>query len=244
YGEGMLDWLQVVTPIAIEVAFDVIPLVEGSAQNSLSPALSKQLTNMRSRIQNQFGVKIPGVRVRGSDADLPPGTYVIMIMEIPRISGNISPDRRFFPGSREALSSLGISGEEAKNPLTGENGFWVKQDDWQKLESAGLEVWEVIEYPIRDLGAVLRRNFVDLFGHQEVADFLTSESSKLLEEIHTRPEKLTIFTTLCRALVAEQVPVKPLGELFRTFDRLSSERQDLQTIAESIRALPAFRKQL
>jgi type III secretory pathway component EscV/Tfp pilus assembly protein PilF len=244
YGEKAFDWLHIVTPIMVEVASNLIPYTEGSTQGTLSDELARHLTDMRARVQNHFGVKIPGVRVRGNETDLADGAYIIMIMEIPLVSGSIALDQRFFPGPEEALSSLGVTGEAATNPLTGDRGFWINQDNWQRVETAGLELWDVVEYLIRHLEAVVQRNLIEFLGHQEVAGLLERESYEALEEVCHSQQKLTALTTVWRALVVEGVPIKPFGEISKVFERLYSEGANLQSIVEAIRALPLLRSRL
>lgn len=80
--------LPVVTPIALEVAHDLIPLFEGEdsrAMNELVPAL-------RAGIHRDLGVWIPGVRVRGNVTDMPPRTGLIMIEEVPVVLLTVPPD--------------------------------------------------------------------------------------------------------------------------------------------------------
>ena len=240
YGEKALDWLHAVTPIVIEVAGNLIPHVEGSAQNSLSDETSKHIGDMRRRIQDRFGVRIPGVRIRGNEADLPDGSYVIMLMEIPVVSGNILPDQRFFNGTQQVLSTLGVTGREARHPLTDEDGYWVGQDESQRIEAAGLELWSAMQYLFAHLEAVIRSNLAEFLGHDEVANLLEATSSKGLSGPHTRPENRAALTTVCRALVAEEVSIGEFPAICEAFDRGCVEGAGLQDIVESIRALPLF----
>lgn len=245
YGERAIDWLHVVTPIAVEVAEDLIAYTEGSTKGTLSDELSRHVAEMRERIHTEFGLSIPGVRFRGNEGDLPNGTYIIMIMEIPVATGSIAVNQRFFSGTSDELSRLGVSGVAASNPLlTDGAGFWIHQDDWEKVESAGLELWDIIEYPIRHLEAVTQRNLVEFLGHQEVLGTVEIGLPDRLEQLRTSPARLTALTTVCRGLVAEGVPITPLGEVYEAFERRYSEQADLLNIVESIRSLPAFRSRL
>ena len=63
--------LPVVTPIALEVAGDLIPLVEdNSSDNNF---LGEMIPMMRDGLFYELGVKFPGIRVRGNETDLPRG---------------------------------------------------------------------------------------------------------------------------------------------------------------------------
>ncbi|GEM_PF-2017747 len=241
YGELYIDWLHVVTPIAVEVAKNLIPFTEGRSGSSLSDELLKNITDMRLRIQNDFGVQIPGVRFRGNDTDLPSGAYIIMINEIPLVMGTIEVDQRFFPGSAEALAAIGVEGKATTSPF---EGLWISDADWKKVESAGLELWGVIEYPIRHLGAVVQRNLTEFLGHQEVAKIIEIELPGTLAELRSSSGKLRALTQVCRGLVVEGVPIKPFGEIYKDFDRLYSGDVNFQDIVESIRSLPVLRARL
>nr|AEQ20437.1 tetratricopeptide repeat domain lipoprotein [uncultured bacterium CSL12] len=240
YGEKALDWLHVVTPIAIEVAHNLIPLVEGSNQDSLSDDASKHIGDMRQSIEDRFGVKIPGIRIRGNEADLPDGVYIIMLMEIPLVSGTVMPDHRFSPATEQALAALGVKGKAAPHPLTGEDGFWIGRDDWQRVEAAEHELWGVMKYLVLHLEAVIQRNLAEFLGHDQVADLLKTTSAKELGELRAQPGKHTALTTLCRALVAEEVPISEFSAIYKAFHRGFSEGAGLLSIVESIRALPVL----
>jgi type III secretory pathway component EscV/tetratricopeptide (TPR) repeat protein len=243
YGETSIDWLHVVTPLAMEVAADLIPFTEGSG-SSLSDELSKNVTEMKARIQNDFGVRIPGVRFRGNETDLPAGTYIIMINEIPLVMGTINVDQRFYSGAAEALKSLGVKGLAATNPLTGGEGSWIEKPDWPKVESAGLELWSVSDYPIRHLEAVVQRNLADFVGHQEVANIIESESLETVAELRSSSAKLTALTTICKGLLEEGVSIKPFAQIYDAFERLYSEGVNVHDMVETIRSLPGLRSQL
>ncbi|HSE36033.1 MAG TPA: FHIPEP family type III secretion protein, partial [Blastocatellia bacterium] len=245
YGERAIDWLHVVTPIAVEVAADLVALTEGSTKGSLSDDVSRHVADMRTRIHRDFGLKIPGVRFRGNEGDLSEGTYIMMITEIPVATGNIAIDKRFFPGPAEGLSRLGLKGDQGTNPLPAAgNGFWINKDDWRKVEAEGLELWDVIEYPIRHLEAVTQRNLVEFVGHQEVLGIVEIELPRRIDELRASPAKLTALTAVCRALVAEGASITPFAEIYDTFERLYHQQANLQNIVESIRSLPAVRSRL
>src|SRR5262249_14450592 len=67
YGEKALDWLTGVTPIAVEVAGDLVPLVGGGQAGGLSDEAAARIAEMREAVEKRFGVKIPGIRMRGGE---------------------------------------------------------------------------------------------------------------------------------------------------------------------------------
>lgn len=81
--------LNVVTPIALEIARDLIPLFDGGDD---SRAMSELLPGMRAAIQHDLGFLVPGVRVRGNETDMPGGAALIMIEEIPTVLLTVPED--------------------------------------------------------------------------------------------------------------------------------------------------------
>ena len=61
--------LPVVTPIALEVAADLIPLVEDTGEGS--KFLGEMVPMMRDGLFYELGVRFPGIRVRGNETDMP-----------------------------------------------------------------------------------------------------------------------------------------------------------------------------
>ena len=244
YGEKALDYLSVVTPIAVEVASDLVHCVEGGAEGGLSPELSANVSSMRVGVLKQLGVKVPGIRFRGSETDLAPGTYIVEINEIPLLSGNLPPGCRFCTASKEDLSCFGVSGRPVADPISGQAGTWIDREDWEKVESAKLELWGITKYLMHHVEAELRKNLGEFLGHQETFSLLGSESAGALAEIRASSPMVTALTTVCQALVAEEVPIQPFEVLCATFKELSANRVSLCDVVEHIRGLPSFRERL
>ncbi len=104
-GEANLARYPVVTPIALEVAADLVPFVEGPPDSSdISMTLAELIRQMRQGIQDQYGVRIPGVRVRGNEGDMVLGTYLIMVNEVPLVMQSVHVDAA--TGGAHALGAI------------------------------------------------------------------------------------------------------------------------------------------
>ena len=187
---------------------------------------------------------MPGVRFRGNETDFTAGAYVILIMEVPFVSGTVGQEQRFCPGPGEVLSTLGVTGTAATNPFTGAGGFWIEKEDWKKVATAGLELWDVVEYLIRHLESVLQRNLIEFLGHDDVANLLPVESSPTFEQVRSQPEKFTALVTVGRSLLTEGVPITGFDQLFKVFNGPYAQGTPLRTIVESLRSSPALRSLL
>ena len=244
FGKKITERFPVGTPIAVEVAGNLIPYVESETETEgLHPTLSDLSVNMREDIFKTKGVKVPGVRFRGNE-DLPEGTYNIMINEIPLAKGSISEEKRLFPGPMENLTPLGGFGEETDNPLTGSEAVWILRKDWEKVERAGHTLWEVIEYMVRDLEAVIRRNLDEVLGHQEVMNMLVVQLYDIYEQMQDTPADLSALTTVIKGLLNEGVPIIEFEKIVTKFNQLKKDKKDLLTIIETIRSIPEVHRTL
>ncbi len=234
YGVEARNWSFSVLPIAVEVTPDVVPLFQGADENSLSVELGAQLLAMRGRVENDLGVQLPGVRFRINETGLAPGTYVFLINEIPAVSGTIQTNLSFFSGPKESASEL--QGAEALNPQTGANGLWLTPDEAKKISDPGRDLWSPVEFMIRHLETLLRRNLGEFVGHQEVANLVESAQPDAVLDA----KKLTALTIVCRSLLAEGAPINPFAEVYGTFVNRYQSGQSPQVIVEAVRSLPSI----
>lgn len=243
FGEKYLDLPLTVTPIAIEVAGDLLPYVVRSEDGELSSKIVTILDDMRKRILEELGVRIPGVKFR-HDETLQNGTYVVKLMEIPVVEERISVEKKLFPGSWSKLSQLQINAEQAVNPRTGDEACWVLEKDWKNLESARLGLWDVIEYPIRHLEAILRKNLREFVSYQEVDNRVSASSTDVCRQILDSSESFTSLVQVLKALVSEEVPITAFEHICEKFASLYDAKMHVTTIAERLRSLPDICKNL
>lgn len=242
YGKSA-ELLPLVTPIAVEVAGDLIPLVEG-VDAALAPEFGRLVSTMRESLWDTYGVRIPGVRVRGNETDMPAGSYLIMLGEVPIVMGRIEREKRLALASVARLRAKGLEGEPARNPETGDEACWVDQPNWERAEQAGFELWNSIEYPVRHLRALLEQNLIEFLGHQEVLALLEEHDSQAVRALLARPEALTPLTAVLRGLVAEQAPITALDALCARFLELLDAGRMPVAIVEELRLLPEVRAAL
>jgi tetratricopeptide (TPR) repeat protein len=236
--------LNVMTPIAIEIDAETLRRCgdQGEIETTYGPA-------MRERVQQAYGIAIPGVRYRENATDLSTGAYSIMIHEIPVVTGTVRPERFAYVGPESGLTKLGLKVDDATlAPFAGE-GYWVDAAAAEKLRAAGHTLWKPLDYLLRHVEAIVVANLVEFVGHQEVQNLLeragliaTDRYDELLYRESGR--HIDVFSNVVRCLVAERVPMTSFAEVHRLFLDGLERRQPVHEIVTTIRAAEVVRDRL
>lgn len=229
--------LPVVTPIALEVAGDLIPLVEDQGEGS--KFLAEMIPMMRDGLFYELGVRFPGIRVRGNESDMPPGSYLIMINEIPLVMGTVSQDKVLVNDTVERLRLLNIDGETATNPANGNECAWIDAQFQDVAEQAGLTTWDATGYMVLHLSSVLRKNGAEFVGIQETMNMLEQLEQAfpaLVKE--TVPKVVSPFqlTDILRRLIEEEISIRDLRSILQALAEWGQVEHDTVMLTEYVRA--------
>jgi tetratricopeptide (TPR) repeat protein len=234
-----VGFLPIVNPIAVEIDMKVLP--EGP--DSEWKLFKTYIPDMRTRIQNDMGVKIPGIRIRGNDTDLQSGSYLIMLDEVPVQMGFLESDKVYCVASLETLEAIKIP-ESAlltkPHPLTAIPGFWVDNQYKDILIDNGYDVWDdPLLFMIYHLEAILRRNLAQFLGLQEVEKLLSqwqeTEEGDLVKAVLSNSEAKQYVARLLRALVKENVPVKSWEKIMEAIRDKELMENDINAMVNRVR---------
>ena len=229
--------LPVVTPIALEVAGDLIPLVEDQGEGS--KFLGEMIPMMRDGLFYELGVRFPGIRVRGNESDMPAGSYLVMINEIPLVMGTVSQEKVLVNDTVERLRLLNIDGEPATNPANGNECAWIHAQFQDVAEQAGLTTWDATGYMVLHLSSVLRKNGAEFVGIQETMNMLEQLEQAfpaLVKE--TVPKVVSPFqlTDILRRLIEEEISIRDLRSILQALAEWGQVEHDTVMLTEYVRA--------
>lgn len=108
-------------------------------------------------------------------------------------------------------------------------------------ERRGVSDGTALDAPIGDLEAVIRDDPKAVVGHQEVASLLTALDPDVLEAVLTEQGALSDLVLVCRALLAEYVPITALATIVAGCRRLRPTGASLVEIVEELRRSPEIR---
>ena len=202
-----------VTPIIIEVSENLSP--EPGKEDDW-PTLKRWIPEMRERIEDEAGVRVPGVRIK-ANTELSDDRYVIMLDELPLVRGRVYSNAKYSPSSASVLEAAEIPLEkltEAPHPLSGKSGWWVPPEYWERVEQAeGCSLWQdPMQYIVAHLERVLRSNLASFLGLQEVLNLLArwtnlKSGRELIESALPDSVARDRFARVLRALAHERVPI-------------------------------------
>lgn len=239
--------LPVVTPVALEAAnnlTDVVTFEEGE-----ETPFKTNLEAMRARIYEELGVRMPGVRVRLNEADFPDGIYLIMINEVPLVSGTVYLDKLLCNASVEALTALNIRAEAARRPDDGTDAAWVDLKYAPLLAERGYKTWDAGGYMMLHLDSVLRKNAVEFFGIDEVLNELgagdgnAERRQELIRKIRGAEGGIVRFRQMLASLLDEGLTCEPIVELAELYLELAQTGPAYE-VAEELRLLPRVHDEL
>ena len=228
--------MPVVTPIALEVAADLVPLVDDTTGSNF---LNELIPMMRDGLFYELGVRFPGLRVRGNEGDLPPGSYIIMINEIPLVMGSVDRQKCLVNDTPDRLRLLGIEAEPAQNPANGNACGWISADQRKLAEDAGLTTWDAPGYIVLHLSAVLRKNAAEFVGIQETQNMLEQLEQAfpaLVKEVVPKAVSPFQLTDILRRLVEEEISIRDLRNILQALAEWGPVENDTVMLTEYVRA--------
>ncbi len=226
--------MPVVTPIALEVSSDLVPLVDDT-----SNFLGELIPMMRDGLFYELGVRFPGIRVRGNDGTLGANSYIIMLNEIPMVVGNIDQRKCLVNDTPDRLRLLGIEATPAQNPANGIACAWIRADKRELAEQAGLTAWDAASYMVLHLSAILRKNASDFVGIQEVQnmlDQLEQAYPALVKEVV--PKAISVFqlTNILKRLAEEEILIRDLRTILQALAEWGPVESDTVMLTEHVRS--------
>jgi len=229
-------FVPVVTPVVLEVSADLSKFVDpdvdkGRFMNELIPF-------MRNGLFTELGVRFPGIRVRRNPG-LPAANYLISINEVPLIYGQVVLKHVLVNENAERLKMLGIAGLPTVNPATMQTACWVPVTHAESMRSMGSSVWNIPDFLILHLSAVLKRYAPDFVGVQEtqfMLDELDKVSPALIKETIPKVVNVVKLTEILKRLVDEGVSVRDMRSILQAIAENGQQETDSVMLTERVRS--------
>jgi flagellar biosynthesis protein FlhA len=220
-----------VDPLALEVGYGLIPLVDEEQDGNLLA----RIRSIRRQLALEMGVVIPSMHVR-DNLNLKPGQYNVLIKGNAVASTEIMTDHYLAmdPGGTKKK----LEGIETREPAFNLPAMWIPQSQKEEAMLAGYTVVDPASVMATHLTEVFKRNLHEFLGRQETQDLLDNlakRAPKAVEELV--PNTLTLGTVqkVLQNLVQEGVSIRDLLSIVESLADLGQSVKDPDQLTELVR---------
>lgn len=216
-------------PLQIDLDIGVKGIIDPSA-------LNRELLQIRRAIYLELGLPFPGIHLNLRKS-MEPGSYAILVHEIPIAKGILKPKHYFVLESVSNLNILGIEYEEDKAFFPTHPTIWAPKSEARKLNAAGISYLCPSGLLCSHLAVVLRQHAADFIGMQEVKNLITEMTENFPDVVEEAQKHLSIpqITEILQRLVREDISIRNLNTIFQSLLEWGPKEKDIVMLCEYVR---------
>ena len=217
--------------LGLELGYGIIGLVD---ERKGAPLMAR-ITGIRRQLSRELGFVIPLVRVRDNLA-LSPNAYRITVAGVICAEDEIWPEDLLALDSGDILQP--IDGRKVKDPTFGLDAVWISPEKRADAVVAGYTVVDPATVVATHLNQIIHAAAAEMFGMdeaQKLLDALKESAPQLVAGLTPAPLPLASIAALCRALLAEGVPLKDFRRIAEAMVDAAREENDPVQLVEAVR---------
>jgi len=204
--EATWDDVALVDPLAMEVGYRLIPLVDQSQQGELLG----RIKSIRKRIAQEIGFLVPVVHIR-DNLELKPNTYVISLKGVEIGRGEAFPNQWMAINPGQVSGTL--VGTPTQDPAFGLPAVWIDGNLRQQAQIYGYTVVDACTVMATHLNHLIQSHAAELLGRQEVQlllDQIGKSAPKLTEDLVPKLISLSTLHKVLQNLLDEEVSIRDM----------------------------------
>ncbi len=204
--EATWDDVTLVDPIALEVGYRLIPLVDTPQGGELL----RRIRSLRKRFAQDVGFLPPVVHIR-DNLELKPTEYRVLLSGVEVGRGEAMPGLWLAIDPGGVTASL--SGTATTDPAFGLPAVWIEDAQREQAQMSGYTVVDASTVVATHLNHLLHRYSADLLGRSEVQQLLDRigrEAPELVEDFVPKTISLTSLQKVLQGLLQEDVPIRDM----------------------------------
>jgi flagellar biosynthesis protein FlhA len=217
--------------LGLELGYGLVGLVD---ERKGAPLMAR-ITGIRRQLSRELGFVVPLVRVRDNLA-LGPNSYRIVVSGVICAEDQIWPEELLALDSGETLQP--IEGRAVKDPTFGLDAVWISAERRAEAVVAGYTVVDAATVAATHLNQIIQGCAADIFGMdeaQKLLDALKEAAPQLVAGLTPQPLSLASISALCRALLAEGIPLKDFRRIAEAMIEAANEESDPVQLVEEVR---------
>lgn len=218
-------------PIVLELGYGLIDMVD----ERKGAALMGRITGIRLQLSRELGFVLPLVQVKDNLA-LSANEYRILVAGVVIGEDEAWPRELLALNAGESLEE--IAGRPVKDPSFGLDAIWIEESARSQAIVAGYTVVDAPTVVATHLNNVLTAHASTLFGMddaQGLIDHLKEVYPQLVQGLTPQPYPLTTIMSVCRALLAERVPLKDFRRIAEAMVAQAGRDLDPAALVEAVR---------
>ncbi len=198
------DDVRPVDPIALEVGYRLVPLVDARESGDLLA----RIRGVRRKLSQELGFLVQTVHIR-DNLELAPNAYRINLTGVTVGEGVVHVDRELAINPGRVFGS--VSGLATRDPAFGMEAVWIEPAMREHAQTLGYTVVDAATVVATHLSHVVSQHAHELLGHEEVQQLvsgLAKTAPKLIEELIPKVLPLSVVVKVLQGLLAERVPIR------------------------------------
>ncbi len=192
--------------LAIEIGFDLLPIVQNNLQNMLD-----RISALRRNLSRELGVNIPPISMRDNTA-IPPHQYRFLLRGHEIAMGELYLGQMLAMGVGTLTRPL--RGRVTVEPAFGLPATWISEAERREAERMGYAVVDPVSVLITHLSETIKSSTCDLLSRQDTQNLLDSlkqSNPALMQEMNTLQVGLGHVHRVLQNLLAEGLSVRELS---------------------------------
>lgn len=220
-----------VEPIAIEIGYGLISIVDDSVENSLM----KRIVGIRKQSARELGILVSPVRIR-DNLYLAANDYSIKIRGNEVGKGDIYLDKYMIISQGD--DDFPFDGIKTKEPAFNLDAIWIEAKDKENAELQGFTVIEPLTVITTHLKEIIYSHAPELLGRQEVKKLLEGikdQSNVVIDELIPDIMRLGEVQKVLQNLLDEKIPINDLATILETLADYGLVTKDGEMLTEYVR---------
>ena len=225
------DDVRPVDPIALEVGYRLVPLVDARESGDLLA----RIRGVRRKLSQELGFLVQTVHIR-DNLELAPNAYRINLTGVTVGEGVVHVDRELAINPGRVFGS--VSGLATRDPAFGMEAVWIEPAMREHAQTLGYTVVDAATVVATHLSHVVSQHAHELLGHEEVQQLvsgLAKTAPKLIEELIPKVLPLSVVVKVLQGLLAERVPIRNIRAIVEALAEHALRTQDPAALLAQVR---------
>lgn len=220
-----------VDTLGLEVGYRLIPMVDKGQGGELL----KRIKGIRKKFAQDIGFLSPPVHIR-DNLELKPTSYTISLKGVEMGAGEAFPGQ--FLAINPGMVTGPLEGYSTIDPAFGLPAIWIDASKRESAQSMGYTVVDAGTVVATHLNHLITTHASELLGRfevQQLLDYVTKESPKLVEELVPKLLPLPSLQKILQNLLSEGVHIRDMRSIMEILSEHVLQTQDTNELTSLVR---------